>query len=98
MAMPLAGALTARLGCKKAPTALSLLLCAAFATLSLVESKWLLGITLFCFGAILGAMDCTMNIQAIMAERDSGRVMMSGFHAFYSIGGFAGAVITTTLL
>jgi MFS family permease len=98
IAMPLAGALTARYGCKKVLSAISLLMCAALPALSLVESAWLLGITLFYFGAVLGAMDCTMNIQAVMVERDSGRVMMSGFHAFYSIGGFAGAVTMTTLL
>ena len=33
-----------------------------------------------------------------MVERDSGKVMMSGFHAFYSMGGFAGAATMTTVL
>jgi fucose permease len=37
-------------------------------------------------------------MQAVIVERDSGEAMMSGFHAFYSIGGFAGAAAMTTLL
>jgi MFS family permease len=98
MAMPLAGALTARHGCRKVLTATLLLVCPILPALSLVESTWLLGVTLFCFGAALGAMDCAMNMQAVMVERESGRAMMSGFHAFYSIGGFAGALAMTTLL
>lgn len=98
IAMPLAGALTARHGCRKVLIATALLICAAFPALSLVKSTWLLGVTLFCFGAVLGAMDCTMNIQAVIVERDSGKVMMSGFHAFYSIGGLAGAATMTALL
>ncbi len=46
---------------------------------------------LFFFGAGIGALDCTMNIQAIIVERDSGRTMMSGFHGLFSLGGVAGA-------
>jgi predicted MFS family arabinose efflux permease len=98
VAMPLAGALTARRGCKKVLIATTLSICATFPVLSLVSSTWLLGAALFCFGAVLGAMDCTMNMQAVMLERDSGKVMMSGFHGFYSVGGFAGAAAMTTLL
>ncbi len=98
LSMPLAGALTARHGCRKVLMATTLLICAAFPVLSLVSSTWLLGATLFCFGAVMGAMDCTMNMQAVIVERDSGKVMMSGFHAFYSVGAFAGAAAMTTLL
>jgi predicted MFS family arabinose efflux permease len=98
VAMPLAGAFTARRGCRTVLVATVLLMLATFPALSLVTSAWLLGLTLFGFGAAVGAMDCTMNVQAVMVERDSGQVMMSGFHAFYSIGGFAGAAIMTTLL
>jgi predicted MFS family arabinose efflux permease len=98
LAMPLAGAFTARRGCRTVLVATVLLMCLTFPALSLATSAWLLGLTLFGFGAAVGAMDCTMNVQAVMVERDSRQVMMSGFHAFYSIGGFAGAATMTTLL
>lgn len=98
IAMPPAGALAARHGCRKVLIGSLLLICATLPALSLVRSTWLIGVTLFCFGAVLGAMDCTMNMQAVMVERDSGKAMMSGFHGFYSIGAFAGAATMTALL
>ncbi|HEU5021642.1 MAG TPA: MFS transporter [Bryobacteraceae bacterium] len=98
VAMPLAGALTARHGCRKALIGAVVAICPVLPALSIVKPAWLLGATLFCFGAALGAMDCAMNMQAVMVERESGRAMMSGFHAFYSIGGFAGAAAMATLL
>src|SRR5690606_22937185 len=73
-------------------------LAALLPQLALARSPWLLGLLLFLFGAGNGAMDCAMNIQAAMDERDSGRPMMSGFHAFYSIGGFAGVGVMTAML
>lgn len=57
-----------------------------------------LGAVLLAFGAGMGAMDCTMNIQAVLVERDAGRPLMSGFHAFYSVGSLAGAVGAAGLL
>ena len=39
-----------------------------------------------------------MNIHAVEVERGAGRPLMSGFHAFFSIGGFAGATVITSLL
>jgi predicted MFS family arabinose efflux permease len=39
-----------------------------------------------------------MNSHAVEVERDAGRPLMSGFHALYSIGGFAGALFVTMLL
>jgi MFS family permease len=98
VAMPLAGALTARHGCRKVLIAALLPICPILPALALAPSTWLLGVLLFCFGAVLGAMDCAMNMQAVVVERESGRAMMSGFHAFYSVGGFAGAACMTTLL
>ena len=43
------------------------------------------------FGAAIGSVDCVMNIQAIVVERDAGRPMMSGFHGLFSVGGIVGA-------
>ena len=48
--------------------------------------------------AALGSLDVAMNIHAIEVERGSGRPMMSGFHAFFSVGGFSGAALVTALL
>lgn len=89
--MPLAGALAARHGCRV------VILCAAVVTslmlplLAGASSVAVAAIALFCFGASIGALDCAMNIQAVVIERQSDRRMMSGFHGLYSAGGIVGA-------
>ncbi len=98
LAMPLAGALSGRLGCRRLMVITTTLILLALPLLSLAPSPLALGAALFLFGAGVGAMDCTMNMQAVAVERDAGRAMMSGFHAFYSIGGFVGAGCMTGLL
>jgi fucose permease len=50
---------------------------------------------LFVFGGGIGGLDVTINIQAIIVERESGRSLMSGFHGFYSLGAIIGAVGVT---
>jgi MFS family permease len=48
---------------------------------------------LFAWGAFQGTLDVSMNTQAVTVERAAGRPLMSGFHACWSIGAFAGAGI-----
>src|SRR5690606_28916827 len=98
VAMPLAGALAARQGCRRVMVAAMLAASLALPALAVAPGAVGLGVALFVFGAAIGAMDCTMNLQAVAVERESGRALMSGFHAFYSIGGFAGAAAMTALL
>lgn len=98
LAMPLAGVLAARLGCRRIMIATTAVICATLPGLALGHSPWTLGAMLFVFGAGVGALDCVMNMQAVVVEREAGRVMMSGFHAFFSLGGFAGAALMSALL
>lgn len=98
LSMPLAGMFAARHGCRAVMIATLLMVIATLPLLAIAPSPWTLGLALFVFGAGVGACDCTMNIQAVMVERDSGRPMMSGFHAFYSVGGAVGAAAMTGLL
>lgn len=98
LAMPLSGALAARFGCRSVMIATTAIICISLPLLPIASNAWLLGAALFVFGAGVGAMDCTMNMQAVVVERDADRAMMSGFHAFYSIGGFVGAGAMTALL
>ena len=48
---------------------------------------------LFAWGVFQGALDVSMNTQAVTVERAAGRPLMSGFHGSWSIGAFAGAGI-----
>jgi sugar phosphate permease len=53
---------------------------------------------LLVFGASLGSLDVAMNLHAVEVERALSRPLMSGFHALFSIGGFAGAGFMTLML
>lgn len=98
LSMPLAGMLAARHGCRTVMLATVLMMVLMLPLLAVASTPVSIGIVLLVFGAGIGAMDCVMNIQAVVVERESGRAMMSGFHAFYSIGALSGAALVTLLL
>lgn len=98
LAMPLAGILATRFGCRRVATAGTLLICAALPLLATVSSIPALIATLFMFGAGLGTVDSTVNLQAVIVERASGKHMMSGFHGLFSLGGIVGAAGVSALL
>ncbi|WP_248805298.1 MFS transporter [Pseudomonas sp. MWU13-2100] len=98
IAMPVAGALASRFGCRRVLTVGTLLICLALPLLATVSSlPWLVA-GLFLFGAGLGAVDSTANLQAVIVERASGKTMMSGFHGLFSLGGISGAAGVSALL
>jgi predicted MFS family arabinose efflux permease len=96
--MSLAGALAARFGCRRVIVASTLPLCVSLPLLAVLVHPAALAGALLMFGAALGSLDVTMNIQAIIVERASGRAMMSGFHGLFSVGGIAGAASVTLML
>ena len=98
LAMPMAGAFAARVGCRRVIVVSTVIVCLTLPLLALVSSPLLLVAALLLFGAGLGAIDVAMNIQAIIIERVSGRPMMSGFHGLFSLGGIVGAAGVTMLL
>lgn len=98
LAMPISGVLATRYGCRRVFSAGTLLICLALPLLATVSSVPLLIATLFLFGVGLGAVDSTVNLQAVIVERASGRTMMSGFHGLFSVGGIAGAAGVSALL
>ena len=98
LAMPIAGILASRYGCRRVLVGGTLLICLALPLLATVSAIPLLIATLFLFGAGLGAVDSTVNLQAVIVERASGRTMMSGFHGLFSVGGIAGAAGVSALL
>jgi predicted MFS family arabinose efflux permease len=96
--MPAAGALAARFGCRIVIVVAALLMCAALPVLATAASLSLLVPAMLVFGAGMGCLDVTMNIQAVIVERASDRPLMSGFHGQFSAGGIAGAAGATALL
>ena len=97
-AMQFTGVLSARFGAKPAIVASGLGLTVILPLLSVVTTPPALAVALVGFGAALGSLDVAMNIHAIEVERAAARPMMSGFHALFSIGGFAGSTLMTFLL
>ncbi|AVO60069.1 MFS transporter [Pseudomonas chlororaphis] len=98
LAMPIAGVLAGRFGCRRVMAAGSLLICLALPLLATVSTVPLLIAGLFLFGAGLGTVDSTVNLQAVIVERASGRPMMSGFHGLFSLGGIVGAAGVSAML
>ncbi|WP_339528270.1 MFS transporter [Pseudomonas mucidolens] len=98
IAMPAAGALASRFGCRKVLSGGTLLICLALPLLATVSSVPALAASLFLFGAGLGSVDSTVNLQAVIVERASGKTMMSGFHGLFSLGGIVGAAGVSGLL
>lgn len=98
LAMPIAGVLASRFGCRRVLSVGTLLICLALPLLATASSVPLLIAALFIFGAGLGAVDSTVNLQAVIVERASGRNMMSGFHGLFSVGALVGAAGVSALL
>ncbi|WPP01602.1 MFS transporter [Pseudomonas sp. HR96] len=98
VAMPLAGYLTTRLGCKRVILGSGLLICLMLPLLACLANVPALAAAVLLFGAGMGSLDCAMNIQALMVERAGGKPRMSGFHGLFSFGGILGAVGMTGLL
>jgi predicted MFS family arabinose efflux permease len=98
VAMPFAGALAARLGCRLLIALSTGLMCLSLPFLATVSTIPHLVVALLVFGAGVGSLDVSMNIQAVIVERASGQTMMSGFHGLFSLGGIAGAAGVTLLL
>jgi MFS family permease len=98
LAMFFTGMLSARFGTRPVILASGLGLCVVVPFLAIAATPITLGLTLLFFGAALGSLDVAVNIHAVEVERGSGQPLMSGFHAQYSLGGFAGAMFITLLL
>nr|WP_070380849.1 MFS transporter [Rhodococcus sp. WMMA185] len=59
----------------------------------LATRAWQLGLALVVFGLSVGALNVSVNALAVEVERRYRRPIMSAFHALYSVGGAAGALL-----
>lgn len=93
IAMPVAGWLVSRYGSRPVTAYSSFCFAAALALPAFATSQATLTGALCILGLAAGAMDVSMNSHAIAVERIWGRPLVSGCHAFFSIGGIAGAAL-----
>jgi MFS family permease len=100
IALPLSGALVARIGSGRTVFATSLLLTVG---LLAVAVGYLVGLVplvagLFLVGLGNGGWDVAMNVQGGVVERHLGRSIMSRFHAGFSVGTVAGALVGSAMV
>lgn len=95
--MPLAGMLSRSYGCKKVLRTAIAVMAADLIILSLLGNICGFLVFLAVFGAAMGCIDVNMNLNAVIVENASKKRMMSGMHALWSVGCFAGAGLFSLL-
>lgn len=95
--MPVAGILNQKLGCKKMLRAGIMIFAMILVIISTLNSVWLFVIFLLFFGAVMGTIDVTMNINSVIVEKLSNKRIMSSMHALWSVGCFCSAGLFSVL-
>ena len=93
LTMPLSGAAAGQWGCRRVLVTTGIFYGMVLVLLSMVQSVYMLVPLVLLLGAFMGTVDVVVNVLAVIVEKKSGKRLMSGMHAFWSIGGFAGAGI-----
>lgn len=96
--MQAAGPLADRWGSRPMVGAAGLLLSVGAIGPGLATDTAGLAAALAVFGFGNGALDVSMNTQAVHVERAYGRPIMSAFHALFSLGGVAGSLLGAATL
>lgn len=92
LGMQVAGPLSDRFGSQTMVAAAALALCVAVLGPGFAHNAVALGVALVVFGIANGALDVSMNAQAVHVERQYGRPILAAFHALFSCGGLAGSL------
>ncbi len=91
LAMPFTGVLAVRFGSKNITKWGALTTCVLMAFIPLFPSALTLLPLFLSWGAMAGALDVSMNGQAVMVEKLYGRPIIASFHALFSVGTAIGA-------
>lgn len=91
IAMPFSGWLTVRFGSQQLTAVMGIVFCLIVPLVPLFTNLWMVGSLFFTIGILTGALDVSMNGQAVYVERLYKKPLMSSFHAVFSIGMAVGA-------
>ena len=91
LAMPFTGILAVKFGSKNITKWGALTTCVLMSLIPFFPSALTLLPFFLCWGAMAGALDVSMNGQAVMVEKLYGRPIMASFHALFSVGTAVGA-------
>ena len=92
-ALSIVGWLNTRFGSRRMTLAMAVGLCLALPLPVLSPTVPAAAGALFVFGACNGALDVSMNTQAVLVEARWGQAIMSSFHGLFSLGGMLGATV-----
>jgi MFS family permease len=103
ISLPLSGPVVAHLGSRRTVEAMSVLLGIGLGTVAVgyllhTAETPVIVVGLFITGFGTGAWDVAMNLQGALVEQHLGRSIMSRFHAGYSLGTVAGALIGAAMV
>jgi fucose permease len=100
LALPLAGPVVTRIGSSRTVTTMAVLLGVGLVTAALGSLVGVVPVVagLFLLGFANGAWDVGMNVQGTVVERHLGRSIMSRFHAGFSLGTVAGALLGAAMV
>ena len=93
IAMPLSGRAASRFGSRPVTRGALVGFCAASALAPAAPSFPALCLACVLLGATGGGLDVPMNVHGVTVERYAGRPILSSFHAAFSVGGLAGALL-----
>jgi len=98
LAMPIAGLAVGRYGSRTVLLASGIIFGIVLPLLTVAPSPLLFTILLFIYGVVFAVIDIAINAQAVATETRSGRLLMSSFHAMFSVATLAVALMTSLLL
>ncbi|MEE2034119.1 MFS transporter, partial [Rhodococcus chondri] len=96
--MQMTGPLADRFGSHRTTIGFASLLALATVGPGLASAPWHLGLALAVFGFANGALDVSMNSQAVVVEQRYGRPIMAAFHGVFSAGGIVGSLVGAATL
>ena len=89
---------TSRFACRTIIASAAPVLVVLLPVLATTNSVILMATCLAVFGVTMGIHSVAMNLNAVRVERESGRPLMSGFHAMFSLGTIAGSASISGML
>jgi predicted MFS family arabinose efflux permease len=100
VALPLSGSVISRFGARRTVQAMAILLATGMVIVALGYLSGVIPVLagLFLLGFANGAWDVGMNVQGALVERHLGRSIMSRFHAGFSLGTVAGALVGAAMV
>src|SRR5262245_45975505 len=98
LSLPLTGWLVGRFGSRVMTSVAGLGLCLALPLPIISPTVAVLTMALALLGALNGALDVSMNAQAVAVEARYQRPIMSSFHGLFSLGGVVGAAFASATM